>query len=98
LRSWCFDSDFFIPWFENKGVASHYHEVTNSLTAYHLADDAIAPGKSCRYIFDMYSNANRKFETLDAKNFGMKKFGHRGFFHPAAEKKLWPYFLEDLEK
>ena len=97
LRSWCFQPDFFIPFFKEKNVESHYHTIKNPVKEYHLADDVIANRKSCEYILNLYTNASTSIETLYAKDFGMKKFGHRGFYHPDAEKLLWPKFLKDLE-
>ncbi|HOY42147.1 MAG TPA: hypothetical protein PLX60_09805 [Chitinophagales bacterium] len=97
LRSWCYQPDFFIPFYKEKQVRSNYHSITSQVKAYHLADDAIANRKSCEYILNLYSNANRNIETLYAKDYSMKKFGHRGFYHAAAESKLWPKFLKELE-
>ncbi len=97
LRSWCFQKDFFIPFFKQKNIPSYYHTITNPVKEYHLADDAIANRKSCEYILNLYTNAEKSIETLHAKDFGMKKFGHRGFYHASAEKVLWNKFLKDLE-
>ncbi|MDB5227777.1 MAG: hypothetical protein JWN78_1970 [Bacteroidota bacterium] len=97
LRSWCFEKDFFLPFFNSKNIQQHYHKILKPVVAYHLADDVIANKKSCEYIYDLYANAPRKFETLRAEDHGLKKFGHRGFFHPAAEKTLWYKFLNELE-
>jgi predicted alpha/beta hydrolase len=88
LRSWCFQKDFFIPFFKQKNIPSYYHTITNPVKEYHLADDAIANRKSCEYILNLYTNAEKSIETLHAKDFGMKKFGHRGFYHASAEKVL----------
>ncbi|HUM52826.1 MAG TPA: hypothetical protein PK431_13465 [Chitinophagales bacterium] len=97
LRNWCYDKDFFVPFFKQKNIPSYYHTITNPVKAYQLADDAIANKKSCEYILNLYNNAEKSIEILHAKNYGMKKFGHRGFFFAAAEKKLWYKFLDDLE-
>ncbi len=97
LRSWCFQSDFFISFFKDKKIESHYHTIKNPVKAYHLSDDTIANRKSCEYILNLYTYAEKSIETLDAKDFGMKKFGHRGFYHASAERLLWPKFLKDLE-
>lgn len=98
LRSWCFQKDFFVPFFAQKNISSYYHTIKNPIIAYHLADDMIANRKSCEYILNLYSDANRTINTLHAQDFGMKKFGHRGFFHKSAEQKLWTIFLQELEK
>jgi predicted alpha/beta hydrolase len=97
LGSWCRQPDFFVPYFKEKNVISYYHTIKNPVKAYQLDDDVIANRKSCEYILNLYSNADKSFETLQAKDFGMKKFGHRGFFFSSAEKLLWPKFLKDLE-
>jgi predicted alpha/beta hydrolase len=96
LRSWCFQPDFFLSWFASKNVAERYAKIKNPVKAYQFADDVIANERSCRYIFELYKNAPRAFEVLQAKDYGMKKFGHRGFFHPSAEKKLWPEILKEI--
>lgn len=97
LRSWCFHPDFFVPFFREQVVLSHYHTITNPVKEYHLADDVIANRKSCEYILNLYTSADKSIETLHANDYGMKKFGHRGFFFSSAEKLLWPKFLQDLE-
>ena len=97
LGSWCKDPDFFIPYFKQKHISSYYHTIQHPVKAFHLADDVIANRKSCEYILNLYTNADKSIETLKPKEFGMKKFGHRGFFQGDAEKKLWPYFLKELE-
>ncbi|MBK9329662.1 MAG: hypothetical protein IPM95_10205 [Sphingobacteriales bacterium] len=97
LRSWCFHPDFFVPFFREQPVVSHYHTITNPVKEYHLADDVIANRKSCAYILNLYTHADKSIETLHANDYGMKKFGHRGFFLSSAEKLLWPKFLQDLE-
>lgn len=97
LRSWCQNPGFFIPFFKEKNISSYYHTIKSPVKAYHLKDDAITTKASCQYILDLYVNANKSFETLDATNYKMRKFGHRGFFFSSAEEKLWPKFLNDLE-
>ena len=97
LRSWCLQKDFFIPFFKQKNITSYYHTIKNPVKAYHLADDAIANKKSCMYILDLYTHAQKSLETLHAADYEMKKFGHRGFFHASAEKLLWSKFLKELE-
>jgi len=97
LGSWCQHPDFFVPYFKQKNIPSFYHTITNPVKEYHLADDVIANRKSCEYILNLYTNAEKSIETLHAKDFGMKKFGHRGFYHASAEKVLWNKFLRDLE-
>ncbi|MFN8296405.1 MAG: alpha/beta hydrolase [Chitinophagales bacterium] len=98
LGSWCQQPDFFVPYFKAKGIPSYYDTVKCKVKAFHLADDVIANRKSCEYILNLYVNADKSIETLHAKDFGMKKFGHRGFFFPSAEKLLWPKFLKELEQ
>lgn len=97
LRSWCFNPDFFVPYFASKNIPSYYSSITRPIIAYHLADDAITTQHSCQQIVDLYSNSKSSLETLNAKDFGMKKFGHRGFFFAAAKRQLWPKFIHDLE-
>ena len=97
LRNWCYNPDFFIPFFKEKNIPSYYHTITNPVIAYHLADDVIANRKSCEYILNLYVHAEKSIETLYAKDFEIKKFGHRGFFFAKAEKVLWHKFLKDLE-
>jgi len=98
LRSWCFDPGFFVPYFAGKNISSYYDTITGPVIAYHLADDAITTKSSCIRILDLYRNAEQSFQTLQAVEFGMKQFGHRGFFFAAAGKELWPGFLKELEK
>lgn len=98
LGNWCQQPDFFVSYFKQQQVPSYYHTITNPVKAYHLGDDVIANRKSCEYILNLYTEADRSIETLDAKDYGMKKFGHRGFFFASAETLLWPKFLQDLEQ
>ena len=97
LRSFCFQPDFFAPFFKSKNIPSHYHEITAPLKAYHLQGDIIANEKACRYITELYTHSDRSFITLNPHDYGVKKFGHRSFFSSGAEK-LWLEFLEDLGK
>ena len=98
LGSWCKQPDFFVPFFKERNIPSYFHTITNPVKAYHLEDDTIANRKSCEYILNLHTNADKSIETLNAKDFGMKKFGHRGFFFSSAEKTLWQKFLTDLEQ
>ncbi|MCB0508264.1 MAG: alpha/beta hydrolase [Bacteroidetes bacterium] len=97
LGYWCTQPDFFVSYFKNKNIPSYYHTITTKVKAYHLADDAVANKKSCEFILNLYSQANKSIETLNAADYGIKKFGHRGFFFPSAEKKLWSKFLKELD-
>ncbi|HMW13533.1 MAG: hypothetical protein IT275_08700 [Chitinophagales bacterium] len=97
LRSWCYRPDFFTSYFEEKKIPSYYHTITAPVKAFHLADDAIANRKSCRFILDLYTQADKSIETLYAADYDIKKFGHRGFFFSSAEKLLWPKFLKEME-
>lgn len=97
LKSWCQDPDFFVPFFKKINIPSYYHTIKIPVKAYHLKDDRLTTKASCQYILDLYVNAIKSFETLAASDYCMKKFGHRGFFFAAAEKKLWPIFLTALE-
>lgn len=98
LRQWCLTKDFFVSYFKTTGIQSHYNSIKITVKSYHLADDKITTSDGCQFILDLYSNAQKEIETLHANDYGIKKFGHRGFFFASAEKKLWPKFLKDLEK
>ncbi len=98
LRNWCFQPDFFVPFFREQHFTSNYHTITKPVKAYHLAGDVIANRKSCEYILHLYTHADKTIETLYAKDYGMKHFGHRGFYFSSADKTLWPKFLNDLEQ
>jgi predicted alpha/beta hydrolase len=97
LRSFCMNEDFFFPFFNSKNTASYFDTIRCKVKAYHLADDIVANYISCNDMLDKYTNADKTIETLHAKDFDMKEFGHRGFFSSKAEKILWPKFLKDLE-
>ncbi len=98
LGYWCSQPDFFVSYFHNKNIPFYFHTIKNKVKAYHLADDGIANRKSCDYILDLYTHADKSIETLQATDYGIKKLGHRGFFFPKAENKLWPKFLAELEQ
>jgi predicted alpha/beta hydrolase len=97
LRSFCQNKDFFFPFFESKNVQNYYNEITCPVKAYHLGDDIVANRISCEDMLLKYKNASKSIETLNAKDYGLSKFGHRGFFAKKANESLWPKFLKDLE-
>jgi predicted alpha/beta hydrolase len=96
LRSFCQQSEFFFPFFISKQVVPRYSDIKTRVTAYHLEGDAIANENACRYIYDLYDQADRQFITLKASDHGLKKFGHRSFFSSSA-KQIWKDLLTDLE-
>lgn len=97
LRSFCLNKDFFFPFFKSKNINSNFDTIKCNVKAYHLDDDLIANYTSCKDMLKKYVSANTSIETLKAKDFGIKKFGHRGFFSSKVKNTLWYYFLKDLE-
>lgn len=97
LRRFCLTKDFFIPFFKSKNIPFYFDDIKCPVKAYHLADDSVATFKGCSYILNMYKNAQKSMETLHSKDYGIKAFGHRGFFFAKAEDKLWYKFLDELK-
>lgn len=96
LRHFCLSKQFFLPYFAQQKVPLFYNTIQCPVKSYYFADDAVTSLKGCQFILDLYANAPREIETLKAKDYGMKYFGHRGFFNKKAEYLLWNKFLIDL--
>jgi len=97
LRRFCLNPNFFISFFKEKNVDFYYDTITCPVKSYHLADDKLISEAGCRFILNMYDKAEKSLETLYAAEYGMKSFGHRGFFSLAAKQKLWYKFLTELD-
>jgi predicted alpha/beta hydrolase len=97
LRHFCLTPQFFIPFFKSRQIPFYYDEITCPVKAYHLGDDQLATLKGCTFILKMYKNAEKSIETLNARDYNMKPFGHRGFFNAKGREKLWHKFLKEIE-
>lgn len=96
LRSFCQRPDFFFSFFRSKSIVPKYDEIRVPVTAYHLEGDAIANERACRYILELYGNADKRFISLKAADYGGKPFGHRDFFNPRL-KPVWDQMLKDWQ-
>ncbi len=95
-RRWCLNPDYLS--IEGPAVLARYAQVRTPVTAVVMDDDELISPAAVYDLFRLYPNVPVRFETPQAKHFGMKRIGHFGFFKPSSTgtNALWPASLQWL--
>jgi predicted alpha/beta hydrolase len=75
---------------------SRHHTVAGAALVIQIADDAFATEAGTNRLLALYPRLQVTHERVTARNAGMKRIGHFGYFRRRAEVVLWPRIVAFL--
>jgi predicted alpha/beta hydrolase len=93
---WCRHPEYAVG-VEGAVMRELYRRVRLPLLSLSFTDDEYMSERNVAVLHGFYQNARLEMRRIAARDAGLCRVGHFGFFHPQAGERLWPAMLEWIE-
>ena len=94
-RKWCLTPDYILS--GEPGAREAYASADYPVLALTFADDELLLEEGSRMLHDAYSKRRADYRFIHAREQGLKRIGHFGFFKPQSQSTLWPMVTQWLD-
>jgi predicted alpha/beta hydrolase len=94
--SWCRHPEYAVG-VEGPGMRELYRRVRLPMLSLSFTDDEYMSARNVAVLHGFYLSAHREMRRIAAREAGLRRIGHFGFFRPQAGERLWPEMLAWIE-
>lgn len=95
-RSWCLTPEYILTGEPSARLA--YATARYPVLALNFADDELLLEAGSRLLHGAYRQTSPDYRVIEARQFGLERIGHFGFFRAQGETALWPLVTAWIEQ